>query len=55
MASVKQRAAVVTEDGIALGIADVQKPGSGRILVKVVAAAQNPVDCKFVLLFAMKR
>jgi NADPH:quinone reductase-like Zn-dependent oxidoreductase len=47
MAPTKQRAAVVTENGVTLGLADVPTPGSHQILVKVSAAAQNPLDCLF--------
>ncbi|KAI0258090.1 dehydrogenase [Gloeopeniophorella convolvens] len=46
MAPNKQRAAVITRDGVAFSSADVAKPASGQILVKIVAAAQNPSDCK---------
>jgi NADPH:quinone reductase-like Zn-dependent oxidoreductase len=47
MAPIKQRAAFVSESGLTFGPVDVTKPGPGQILVKVVAAAQNPVDCQF--------
>ncbi|KAI0247524.1 zinc-binding oxidoreductase ToxD [Lactifluus subvellereus] len=46
MAPTQQRAAVVTENGVTLGLADVAKPGPRQILVKVAAAAQNPTDCR---------
>jgi NADPH:quinone reductase-like Zn-dependent oxidoreductase len=45
MAPTKQRAAFVSETGVTFGLVDVPKPGPGQILVKVVAAAQNPTDC----------
>jgi len=47
MAPVKQRAAIVSESGVTVGLVDVPKPGPGEILVKVVAVAQNPTDCQF--------
>jgi hypothetical protein len=47
MAPTKQKAVIVTKDGATFGLADVPKPGPGQILVKVVAAAQNPTDCQF--------
>ena len=47
MAPTKQRAAFISETGLSFGLVDVPKPGSGQILVKVVAAAQNPTDCRF--------
>ncbi|KAI9440657.1 hypothetical protein H4582DRAFT_1938427, partial [Lactarius indigo] len=46
MAPALQRAIVVQQDGsVALSEIPVPKPGPGDILVKVVAAAQNPTDC----------
>ncbi len=47
MAPIKQRAAFVSENGVTFGLVDVPKPGPGQILVKVIAAAQNPIDCQF--------
>jgi NADPH:quinone reductase-like Zn-dependent oxidoreductase len=46
MAPIKQRATFVSESGLTFGLVDVRKPGPGQILVKVVAAAQNPTDWK---------
>ncbi|KAI9439437.1 hypothetical protein F5148DRAFT_1154143, partial [Russula earlei] len=46
MAPIKQRAAILTENGVTFGLADVPKLGPGQILVRVVAAVQNPVDLK---------
>jgi NADPH:quinone reductase-like Zn-dependent oxidoreductase len=46
MAPIKQRAAFVSESGLTFGLVDVPKPGPGQVLVKVVAAAQNPTDCQ---------
>ena len=48
MTPIKQRAAFVSESGLTFGLVDVPKPGPGQILVKVVAAAQNPTDCQSV-------
>src|SRR5216684_2184339 len=47
MAPIKQRAAFVSKTGVTFGLVDVPKPGPGQVLVKVVAAAQNPTDCQF--------
>ena len=46
MAPTQQKAVYITKTGATFGLADVPKPGPGQILVKVVAAAQNPVDCQ---------
>jgi hypothetical protein len=41
-----QKAVVIQQDGsVALREVAVPKPGPDEILVKVVAAAQNPADC----------
>lgn len=46
MAPTIQKAAVIQQDGsVALRDVAVPKPGPDEILVKVVAAAQNPADC----------
>jgi len=46
MAPTVQKAAVIQPDGsVALREVAVPKPGPDEILVKVVAAAQNPADC----------
>ena len=47
MVPIQQKAVVVTKTGPTFGLANVPKPGPGQILVKVVAAAQNPSDCQF--------
>lgn len=45
MAPSKQRAVVINKDGsVELKVTDVPKLGKGEILVKIVAAAQNPID-----------
>jgi len=45
------KACITTGDGkVALGTARKPQVGSKQILVKVVAAAQNPPDCKWVYL-----
>ena len=48
-----QKAVVVQQDGsVALREIAVPKPGPNEILVKVVAAAQNPADCGWELVYA---
>ena len=43
-----QRAVIIQQDGsVALREIAVPKPGPDDILVKVVAAAQNPTDCGY--------
>lgn len=52
MAPTKQLAVVINaEGGVDLKEVDVPKPGPGEILVKVVAAAQNPTDWSVPLIF----
>ena len=51
MASTKQNAVIIQRDGsVALQEIAVPKPGPNEILVKVVAAAQNPADCAWTLI-----
>jgi NADPH:quinone reductase-like Zn-dependent oxidoreductase len=51
-----QRAVVVQQDGsVALREIAVPKPGPDDILVKVIAAAQNPTDCEYGLLQSRER
>jgi hypothetical protein len=46
MAPTLQKAIIVQQDGsVALREIAVPKPGPDEILVKIVAAAQNPTDC----------
>ena len=46
MAPIVQKAIIVQQDGsVALREIAVPKPGPDEVLVKVVAAAQNPADC----------
>jgi hypothetical protein len=48
-----QKAVVVQQDGsVALREIAVPKPGPDEILVKVIAAAQNPADCGWKLVYA---
>ena len=47
MVPIRQKAVIVTKTGATFALANVPKPGPGQILVKVVAAAQNPSDCQF--------
>ena len=48
MAPAKMKAIVTTGDGnIELREIDVPRPGPVEALVKVVAAAQNPTDCRY--------
>jgi NADPH:quinone reductase-like Zn-dependent oxidoreductase len=49
MSLAKQTAAVIVPGGgtVKLEKIDVPKPGQKEVLVKVVAAALNPRDCKF--------
>jgi NADPH:quinone reductase-like Zn-dependent oxidoreductase len=51
MAPTIQKAIVIQQDGsVALREIAVPKPGPDEILVKIVAAAQNPTDCEWTLL-----
>jgi NADPH:quinone reductase-like Zn-dependent oxidoreductase len=54
MAPTVQKAAVIQQDGsVALREVAVPKPGPDEILVKVVAAAQNPADCGWEVFFLL--
>jgi hypothetical protein len=56
MAPTVQKAVVIQQDGsVALREVAVPKPGPDEILVKVVAAAQNPADCGWRLLLLYTR
>lgn len=53
MAPTVQKAVVVQQDGsVALREIAVPKPGPNEILVKNVAAAQNPADCGWKRVYA---